>query len=497
MVIRNKNAVLVVLGDIGRSPRMCYHAKSLAEKNYRVQIVGYVDTLPFPAISKNPNIRLVGLRHPPDRISSLPSALMLVLKCIWTFGVLLFALLFRVNWPLLILMQNPPGVPCMLACWMVARVKHAQFIIDWHNYTYSILRETYGVEDLRLERYTDRISGRIDDQSGTINSSNISDVRNRRMTKTERAALATVSATCKKKRVVERRKRITLIQRFIEFAYSWEGFFGRRSDLNICVTHSMRRDLSDSWGIKSATLYDRPPASIFHKLSVEETHTVFWELANQSEEFKVFAENDPKVLDAMDGDFTEVTKFSYRDGDGIAFLRDDRPLILMSSTSWTEDEDFGLLLNALQSFDKVAGLSGKSNPQTRLPHLICIITGRGPLKTYYMGRIEHLQMQNVQVITPWVDAEDYPRLLGSADIGVSLHTSTSGLDLPMKVVDMFGSGLPVLAKKFTCIGELVIDGQNGRLFDTSHELCDLIKSLTCGFPLHSSVSLLDAYHSSS
>ena len=82
----------------------------------------------------------------------------------------------------------------------------------------------------------------------------------------------------------------------------------------------------------------------------------------------------------------------------------------------------------------------------------------------------------------WLDAEDYPVLLGAADLGVSLHTSSSGLDLPMKVVDMFGCGLPACAASFNCIGELVRDGVDGRLFQNARSLADLLLELLRGFP---------------
>jgi len=41
------NVLLLVLGDIGRSPRMQYHALSLAENNYHVDFVGYKGKLLF------------------------------------------------------------------------------------------------------------------------------------------------------------------------------------------------------------------------------------------------------------------------------------------------------------------------------------------------------------------------------------------------------------------------------------------------------------------
>ena len=72
--------------------------------------------------------------------------------------------------------------------------------------------------------------------------------------------------------------------------------------------------------------------------------------------------------------------------------------------------------------------------------IVLAITGKGPEKEYYLEKISEIELKKVSILTPWLEADDYPKLLGCADLGVCLHTSSSGLDFPMK--GKLGFGLP-------------------------------------------------------
>lgn len=67
-----------------------------------------------------------------------------------------------------------------------------------------------------------------------------------------------------------------------------------------------------------------------------------------------------------------------------------------------------------------------------LPRLLVVITGKGPLHDDYVAKFSKFHSSYVQIVTTWLTAEDYPKMLSSADLGVSLHTSSSGYILTFK-----------------------------------------------------------------
>uniref|UniRef100_A0A8R1IQ68 Chitobiosyldiphosphodolichol beta-mannosyltransferase n=1 Tax=Caenorhabditis japonica TaxID=281687 RepID=A0A8R1IQ68_CAEJA len=150
---KGSEAAVVVLGDVGRSPRMCNHAIMLAEAGYRVKIFGFHDSDPEIPMTDHEPIEIVGIRAPPE-MRSLPAAVQLPVKFVWNVFTLFFTLFFRTSHLDLrvILMQNPPGLPTMLVCYLISRLKTARLTVDWHNYTYSILRDKYNLEEEKLFR---------------------------------------------------------------------------------------------------------------------------------------------------------------------------------------------------------------------------------------------------------------------------------------------------------------------------------------------------------
>ncbi|XP_060882633.1 chitobiosyldiphosphodolichol beta-mannosyltransferase [Labrus mixtus] len=410
----DRRVCVLVLGDIGRSPRMQYHSLSLSKHGFNVTFVGFYDSKPHPDVLRQENIQIVpitevkGLRGGPRLLTYVTKVILQVLQ-------LLFVLL-RMDTQSHILMQNPPGLPSIAVAWLVSVLRGSTFIIDWHNYGYTIMALSHG------QRHP-----------------------------------------------------------LVRMAKWYEHFFGPLAAHNLCVTKAMKDDLQENWGIKATTLYDRP-ASIFRETPVELQHELFMRLADTYPQFQSERSDEADVQ-------VERTVFSARDltGDTVT-LRAERPALLISSTSWTEDEDFSVLLKALEEYEGF--IKGGSS----LPSLVCVITGKGPQKEHYMKLIDSLSLQHVKICTPWLEAEDYPVLLGSADLGVCLHMSSSGLDLPMKVVDMFGCCLPVCAIDFNCLHELVKHEENGLIFRDSQELAEQLKSLLSEFP--SSGGRLGAFRSS-
>ncbi|XP_068663311.1 UDP-glycosyltransferase TURAN-like isoform X2 [Aristolochia californica] len=425
-------AAVVVLGDIGQSPRMQYHALSLSQQALlEVDIVAYGGSNPHIALLENPSIHLHKM---PVVFRGLPKILLIVLlplKALIQFFMLLWFLCVKIPPPDVFLVQNPPSVPTLFAVKLASWWRNSAVIIDWHNFGYTLLALSLGRNHILVKIY-----------------------------------------------------------------YWFERHYGRKVNGSFCVTKAMQHELACNWGIKATVVYDCPP-EFFHCASLQEKHELFCRLNNDLIHPDGIQDciSYGKGMSERDS-FVGNTIFTTQDSVEI-FLKPNRPAIIVSSTSWTSDEDFGLLLEAAVMYDRrvsaildeddsvddeLLWMEISNGKQYLYPRLLFIITGKGPDREKYEKQMKKLHLKRVAFRTMWLPAEDYPLLLGSADLGLSLHTSSSGLDLPMKVVDMFGCGLPVCAISFFCIEELVTVEKNGLLFSSSSDLADKLLMLFKDFP---------------
>lgn len=412
-----RKALVVVLGDLARSPRMQYHCISLSKNNYDVTVIasggGPSGDKACERLETSTNIRQQLTADTINFKKFLPSVLAYIIKPIWQALILTIQLLITPV-PHVIIVQNPPSVPTLPIMYIYTRLVRSRLIIDWHNYGFSIL-------SLSL-------------------------------------------------------KRDSLFVRLMKLI---EVYFGRLADAGLCVSEAMQHDLMENFQITYPVyvLYDKPP-SHFKPLSVRKKHDFFMQVQNDIPIFKSKTD-DWYGRDKIPPEHQE-TRFTITDRTPPynVIPRPDRPAIILSSTSWTEDEDFGLLLAALKHYDEaVSNQYGLDYEGTTvdvidnwLPELVCVITGKGPLKSFYEEKIKQFRFEHIKIVLPWLSAEDYAKMVGSCDLGISLHSSSSGVDLPMKVVDLFGCGVPVLAYSYKAINELVVEDFYGQTFQDSIDL---------------------------
>lgn len=149
-----------------------------------------------------------------------------------------------------------------------------------------------------------------------------------------------------------------------------------------------------------------------------------------------------------------------------------RPGVLVSGSSWTSDEDHSLLLEGLRLCDRDF-VSRAGNPA-----LLVLLTGKGPGKAAFELAVTASPLRNIRIATLWLAHDAYPRLLALADLGLSLHRSSSGLDIPMKVTDMLGAGIPVCALDYgPPLREILHPDKDAFLFRDARELADGLRSL--------------------
>ena len=368
-----QNVLIFVLGDLGHSPRMCYHALSFSKIGYDVNLCGYIETQPPDEIIDDLNIDIVpiGVVH---NIYNFPFVIFAVQKIGTQVKQLVKILWNRGGATDVVMIQNPPSIP-ILAIVLFFKFfiyRHWKVVIDWHNLNYTIL-------NLRFQNVKHPLV------------------------------------------------------RLMKF---YESFLGGFADFNITVTKKMKKYLVNEFGFaksKVTTFYDRPGMQFkpAEDTELKKTHELFQDVKN------------------------------------IELYR-----VLISSTSFTPDEDFGLLLDALKLYETLEKAS--------TPPILLIVTGKGPLKEKFIQRVIELDYSSrVIVKTAWLTSEDYPKILAQADLGISLHTSSSGIDLPMKIVDFFGCGVPVISLSFPAIDELVKDGENGLVAkkSTADNLVELLEKV--------------------
>jgi beta-1,4-mannosyltransferase len=222
-----------------------------------------------------------------------------------------------------------------------------------------------------------------------------------------------------------------------------ERRWARRADAHLAVSSALADWLRREWGITATVLYDRPPAFLA-KPSLEAANDLWQRLARDLS------------------------------------LGSRRLPLVVCPTSWSPEEDFDLLLEALERAERALASETRS-PDQGNPDLAVLLTGRGPLRQEFERRLARRELKLIAARTVWLEPVDYPVLVGMAEAGLCLHQSSSGLDLPMKLSDFRGAGVPVCVYEYApVLNEILTVGREGITFHDPGELSKILLALAHG-----------------
>jgi beta-1,4-mannosyltransferase len=506
---------------------MQYHAKSFADLNYensmgngdkhgkqawKVSLIGYEGERVPRNIAENKYIKEYRLKLLEFSSLRVISILHAAVKGIALFLSVLVLLASLPSYDLIII-QNPPCLPALVAAVLVSLWNKSRIMLDWHNLGFTMFQERLGDKHV-LVRVARLLEHGL---ASTCATSHIC------VSNTMKVWLQThfqVSASVLYDRPPRGRfsaAPLGLADRhalLLRLGLTEEALFGpgqetmassSNSDISGSLSSPSATSGVDGGGCCTVTLQTvcASSGSFAYRAIVSNPSTASTDADSNPRKTRGYSKGGEK---SDDGSSVTQQQQQQQQQGGDRSRDRDRVGLLVSCTSWTPDEDFDILLRALLVLEERARLrhddqlqstsscnssstSGGTRcspvgglPFTGFSRLAVVITGKGPTKQAFEAQVRALTAQGrlnrfVAVRTAWLAAEDYPLLLRCADLGVCLHTSTSGLDLPMKVLDMFGSGMPVCAYAFPALHELVRHGENGLVFESSERLAEQVCQL--------------------
>lgn len=360
------SALVAVLGDLGRSPRMLNHARSLLAEGWTVTLAGLLETELPADLACHPAVQVIATE-------------LTVAAKLWPRT----RARLRLLWQLarldpkasLVIVQNPPAFPILAALALAGNHRRPILIVDWHNLGHRLLSQA-GFSRIVVAVY----------------------------------------------RSLERR-------------------LASRVTAHWTVSSAMADHLRRWLGTPSVTIVpDQPPSGLLKKNADLQPRDSWWR--------RTLPNVPPPPTDTA---------------------------WLVLPSSWTLDEANGMLCDAIGLIAR-----GEIGWQDRR-RITVIATGRGRGLESFLKKVPITGKIELRAV--WLKAADYFDLLRCADAGLCLHNSASGLDLPHKLADMRGTGLPALVLDYgPVLRETFTPGLHGELFRSAPELAAALARLAASTP---------------